>query len=27
VLMVLLGLVMVADGVGWLLGHPLIPVG
>ena len=25
--MVLLGLVMVADGVGWLLGRPLIPVG
>jgi len=26
-LMVLLGLVMLADGVGWLLGRPLIPVG
>jgi hypothetical protein len=26
-LMVLLGLVMIADGVGWLLGRPLIPVG
>ena len=25
--MVLLGLVMLADGVGWLLGRPLIPVG
>jgi cytochrome c biogenesis protein CcdA len=26
VLMVLLGLVMVADGVGWLFGYPLVPV-
>ena len=25
--MVILGLVMLADGVGWLLGRPLIPVG
>jgi hypothetical protein len=24
--MILLGIVMIADGVGWLLGHPLIPV-
>jgi len=24
--MILLGLVMIADGVGWLFGHPLIPV-
>ncbi len=27
VAMVILGLVMVADGVGWLLGRPLLPVG
>ncbi len=26
-LMILLGSVMLADGVGWLLGHPMIPVG
>ena len=26
VLMIILGLVMVADGVGWFIGHPLIPV-
>ena len=26
-LMIVLGSVMLADGVGWLLGHPVIPVG
>ena len=26
-LMVLLGLVMIADGVGWMLGRPIIPTG
>ena len=25
-LMVVLGIVLVADGIGWFLGHPLIPV-
>jgi hypothetical protein len=26
-LMIVLGSVMLADGVGWLFGHPVIPVG